>query len=55
MLRNMPPWVIAGKLPGIHLTDLQRPWRCIRECAGLEVVQIHDLKRSYASQALSRG
>ena len=29
------PWVIAGKLPGSHLTDLQRPWRRIHERAGL--------------------
>ena len=26
------PWVIRGKLPGSHLTDLQRPWRRIRAC-----------------------
>ena len=30
------PWVIAGRLPGSHLTDLQRPWRRIRKQAGLE-------------------
>ena len=24
------PWVIRGKLPGSHITDLQRPWRRIR-------------------------
>ena len=43
------PWVIAGKLPGSHLTDLQRPWRRIRERAGLEDVRIHDLRHSCAS------
>ena len=32
------PWVIAGKLPGSHLTDLQKPWRRIRARAGLEDV-----------------
>ena len=32
------PWVIAGKMPGTHLTDLQRPWRRIRARAGLEDV-----------------
>ena len=24
------PWVIAGRKPGSHLTDLQHPWRSIR-------------------------
>ena len=49
------PWVIAGKLPGSHLTDLQRPWRRIRERAGLEDVRIHDLRHSFASRALALG
>ena len=49
------PWVIGGKLPGSHLTDLQRPWRRIRERAGLEDVRIHDLRHSFASRALALG
>ena len=49
------PWVIRGKLPGTHLTDLQRPWRRIRARAGLEDVRIHDLRHSYASRALALG
>ena len=49
------PWVITGKLPGSHLTDLQRPWRRIRERAGLEDVRIHDLRHSFASRALALG
>ena len=49
------PWVISGKKPGTHLTDLQRPWRRIRERAGLEDVRIHDLRHSYASRALALG
>jgi len=48
-------WVIRGKLPGTHLTDLQRPWRRIRARAGLEDVRIHDLRHSYASRALALG
>ena len=39
------PWVIAGRLPGSHLTDLQR----------LEDVRIHDLRHSFASRALALG
>ena len=49
------PWVIAGKLSGSHLTDLQRPWRRIRTRAGLEDVRIHDLRHSFASRALALG
>ena len=49
------PWVIRGKVPGTHLTDLQRPWRRIRARAQLEDVRIHDLRHSYASRALALG
>ena len=49
------PWVIRGKLPGTHLTDLQRPWRRIRARAELNDVRIHDLRHSYASRALALG
>ena len=49
------PWVIAGRLPGSHLTDLQRPWRRIRKQADLEGVRIHDLRHSFASRALALG
>ena len=49
------PWVIAGRLPGSHLTDLQRPWRRIRARADLNDVRIHDLRHSYASRALALG
>ena len=49
------PWVITGRLPGSHLTDLQRPWRRIRKQAGLEGVRIHDLRHSFASRALALG
>ena len=49
------PWVIPGRLPGSHITDLQKPWRRIRARAGLEDVRIHDLRHSYASRALALG
>ena len=49
------PWVIRGKLPGTHLTDLQHPWRRIRARAELDDVRIHDLRHSYASRALALG
>ena len=33
------PWVISGRKPGAHLTDLQHPWQRIRACAGLDYVR----------------
>ena len=49
------PWVIAGRKPGSHLADLQRPWRRIRSRAGLDDMRIHDLLHSFASRALALG
>ena len=48
LLANLPrdednPWMIAGKVPGSHLTDLQHPWRRICTRAELPDVRIHDL------------
>ena len=60
LLESLPrdddnPWVIAGKKPGSHLTDLQHPWRRIRARAELGDVRIHDLRHSFASRALALG
>ena len=60
LLESLPrdddnPWVISGKKPGSHLTDLQHPWRRIRERAELDDVRIHDLRHSFASRALALG
>ena len=49
------PWVISGRKPLTHLTDLQHPWRRIRERAELHDVRIHDLRHSFASRALALG
>ncbi|WIY24567.1 tyrosine-type recombinase/integrase [Parasedimentitalea psychrophila] len=49
------PYVIAGKLPGQYATDLQHPWRRIREPAGIPDVRIHDLRHTYSSNAVSSG
>jgi len=49
------PWVITGRKAGSHLTDLQHPWRRIRERAGLADVRIHDLRHSFASGAVALG
>jgi integrase len=49
------PYVITGTVSGQHLTDLQRPWQRIRTRAGLEGVRIHDLRHTYASNAIAAG
>lgn len=49
------PFIIEGKLRNAHITDLQHPWRRIRELAGLDDVRIHDLRHTYASIAVSGG
>ena len=49
------PWVIAGTAEGSHLTDLQKPWRRVRKAAGLDDVRIHDLRHTFASEAVMAG
>ncbi len=49
------PYVITGRIAGSHLTDLERPWRRIRQRAGLPDVRIHDLRHSFASNAVGLG
>jgi integrase len=49
------PYVIIGKQPGGYATDMQKPWRRIRKRAGLCDVRIHDLRHTYASNAVSSG
>lgn len=49
------PYVIYGKIPGSHLINLQKPWRRIRKQTGLEDVRIHDLRHTFASNAVSLG
>ena len=53
--RDGNPWVIAGRKPESHLTDLQHPWRRIRARADLDDVRIHDLRHSFASGGLLVG
>ncbi len=49
------PHVICGGKVGAHLVNLQKPWRRIREAAGLDDVRIHDLRHSFASVAVGSG
>ena len=49
------PHVIAGKVKGSHLQNLDEPWKLIRARAGLEDVRLHDCRHSFASRALALG
>ena len=49
------PWVIHGKRPGTHMTELDDAWQTVRVRAGLSDVRLHDLRHSYASRALALG
>jgi len=53
--RSSNPYVIIGRKEGQHLTDMQKPWRRLRKRAGLEDLRIHDLRHSFASDALQLG
>lgn len=49
------PYVFAGRRPGRHASDLEHPWQRIRARAELPGVRIHDLRHTYASNAVSSG
>jgi len=60
VFKNIPkvkdnPYVITGTIEGQHLTDMQKPWRRLRKRAGLDDLRIHDLRHSFASDALQLG
>ncbi len=56
-LPNLPDndYLIVGDIPGQPITDLQKPWRRIRARAGFDSLRIHDLRHSFASNALQQG
>ncbi len=43
------PWVIEGRKPCTHLSDLKGPWRRICQRVELENLRIHDLRHSFAA------
>lgn len=56
-LKRQPnnPWVICGKIPGTNRKEIQKFWQRIRHRAGIDDVRIHDLRHSFASNAVSQG
>jgi integrase len=49
------PHVIVGHKAGAAMVNLEKPWRAIREVAGLSDVRLHDLRHAFASVAASSG
>ena len=49
------PYVICGSVEGQPVINLQKSWRRIRARAGLDDVRIHDLRHTFASQAVMGG
>ena len=49
------PYVIVGTREGACLQDLQKPWRRVRKAAGLEDLRIHDLRHTFAFEAVMGG
>lgn len=49
------PHVICGRRHGAHLVNVEKPWRRIRERAGIPDVRVHDLRHSFASVAVAGG
>lgn len=49
------PYVIRGAKAGTHLINLEKPWRRLREKAGLADVRLHDLRHSFASAGAVNG
>lgn len=47
------PWVIAGTLEGMHLSDLQTVWQRVRTRTDLKDIRINDLQQSISSIALA--
>lgn len=49
------PFVIVGKIEGHAMVNISKPWRAIRDKAGLPNLRIHDLRHVYASIGVGMG
>lgn len=48
-------YMFCGNVEGQPIVNLQKSWRRIRAKAGLDDVRIHDLRHTFASQAVMKG
>ncbi len=56
LARHVPnEYVVRGRLGGAPMINLEKPWRRIREEAGIPDVRLHDLRHTYASKAAASG
>lgn len=49
------PYLIVGRLRGTHLVNAKDPWAEVLAEAGIKDLRMHDLRRFFASLALSTG
>jgi len=49
------PYVLVGKNEGQYLAEIRHPWKRLQKRAGLGGVRLHDLRHTYASNALANG
>lgn len=49
------PYVIVGGSPSGRLINLEKPWRAIRNAAGLDDLRLHDLRHNFASVGAASG
>ena len=54
-LREDGDWIIPSARTGRHMVNLEKPWRNLRQQAGLEGVRLHDLRHSFASMGAGLG
>lgn len=60
VLQSLPrvqdnPYVIIGRVERKYLVNLQKPWRRIRDLAGLGDARLHDLRHTFASTVAAEG
>jgi integrase len=56
LARHVPnEYVVRGRLGGAPMVNIEKPWRRIREGAGIPDVRLHDLRHTYASKAAASG
>jgi len=51
----LPTFVFPGPGQSGHVVDIKRSWRQLCRAAKIDALRIHDLRHSYASQAISGG